>query len=137
MRGTTLSCNEGRLRPGINRKIKGSSRPNSSPGGMIFLARSDGKILLQRRSPNNKIFPNCWDSSSSFHVTFGESYEQAARRELREETAVSALFEYLGKFWCHVPPRTRSWHCSPARAMTRSDSIKRNHLTHHSTQETK
>jgi len=72
--------------------------------GMIFLARSDGKILLQRRSSSNKIFPNCWDSSSSFHVTFGESYEQAARRELREETGVSALFEYLGKFSYHVPP---------------------------------
>ncbi len=71
---------------------------------MIFLARSDGKILLQRRSSSNKIFPYCWDSSSSFHVTFGESYEQAARRELREETGVSALVDYLGKFSYHVPP---------------------------------
>ncbi len=74
------------------------------PAGMIFLARSDGKILLQRRSSSNKIFPYCWDSSSSFHVTFGESYEQAARRELREETGVSALVDYLGKFSYHVPP---------------------------------
>ena len=72
--------------------------------GMIFLMRSDGKILLQRRSPSNATFPGCWDSSSSFHVTFGESYEEAARRELKEETGVSAALTYLGKFTYHVPP---------------------------------
>jgi isopentenyldiphosphate isomerase len=71
--------------------------------GMIFLVRSDGKILLQRRSPSST-FPGCWDSSSSFHVTFGETYEQAARRELKEETGVSATLTYLGKFTYHVPP---------------------------------
>jgi len=72
--------------------------------GMIFLVRSDGKVLLQRRSPSNATFPGCWDSSSSFHVTFGESYEQAARRELKEETGVLASLTYLGKFAYHVPP---------------------------------
>jgi isopentenyldiphosphate isomerase len=71
---------------------------------MIFLARSDRKIILQRRSSSNKIFPNCWDSSSSFHVTFGESYEQAAKRELKEETGVSTVLAYVGKFLYHVPP---------------------------------
>jgi len=72
--------------------------------GMIFLVRSDGQILLQRRSPSNPTFPACWDSSSSFHVTFGESYEQAARRELKEETGVAAPLTFLGKFAYHVPP---------------------------------
>ncbi len=72
--------------------------------GMIFLIRSDGKILLQLRSPSSATFPGRWDSSSSFHVTFGESYEQAARRELKEETGVSASLTYLGKFAYHVRP---------------------------------
>lgn len=72
--------------------------------GMIFLHRSDGKIMLQHRSPDKIPFPDCWDSSSSFHVTFGESYEQAARRELREETGISARPIYLAKFSYHVPP---------------------------------
>src|SRR3989475_11606050 len=71
--------------------------------GMIFLIRSDGKILLQRRSPSNATFPGGWDSSSSFHVTFGESYEQAARRELKEEAGGSATLTYLGKLWHHGP----------------------------------
>jgi isopentenyldiphosphate isomerase len=93
--GITLSCDKGRFRSWINREIKGSSGPNSSPVC---------KILLQRRSSSNKIFSNCWDSSSSFHVTFGESYEEAARRELKEETGLSVPLKYLGKFSYHVPP---------------------------------
>src|SRR5437016_11399658 len=54
--------------------------------------------------PVMRLFPGCWDSSSSFHVTFGESYEEAARGELKEETGVSAALTYLGKFMYHVPP---------------------------------
>ena len=72
--------------------------------GMIFLIRSNGKILLQHRSSTRSTFPDCWDSSSAFHVKFGESYEQAARRELKEETGISAQPTYLGKFSYHVPP---------------------------------
>ncbi|HKI76276.1 MAG TPA: NUDIX domain-containing protein, partial [Candidatus Bathyarchaeia archaeon] len=68
------------------------------------MIRSDGKILLQLRSPSSATFPGRWDSSSSFHVTFGESYEQAARRELKEEARVSASLTYLGKFAYHIPP---------------------------------
>jgi isopentenyldiphosphate isomerase len=71
---------------------------------MTFLLRSDGKIMLQHRSPEKTPFPDCWDSSSSFHVKFGESYEQAARRELREETGISAQPAYAGKVSYHIPP---------------------------------
>src|SRR5256886_12319863 len=76
---------------------------------MIFLARFDGRILLQHRSPNKTIFPGCWDSSSSFHVTFGESYEQAARRELKEEAGVSAPSRTSESSHAISHPRTRSW----------------------------
>jgi isopentenyldiphosphate isomerase len=71
---------------------------------MIFLIRSDGKILLQHRSLTRTTFPGRLDSSSSFHVAFGETYEQAAARELKEETGVVAQPMYLGKFSYHVPP---------------------------------
>jgi len=66
--------------------------------GIVFLVRSDGKVLLQHRSPLKQIFPNRFDSSCSYHVTFGESYEEAAVRELREETGISASVVFLGKF---------------------------------------
>ena len=98
--------------------------------GMIFVIRSDGRILLQHRSPSKTIFPDCWDSSSSFHVTFGETYEQAARRELKEETGISAQLTISH-------PRTRSSQYSPAKVMILSRLIHQNPLARHSTQKTK
>ena len=71
---------------------------------MTFLIRSDGKILIQYRNKEKETYPDCYDASSSFHVTFGESYEEAARRELGEETGVDAPLEYLTKFTHHDPP---------------------------------
>ncbi len=75
--------------------------------GIVFLVRSDGKVLIQQRSPRKKIFPNRFDSSVAFHVTYGESYERAATRELREETGVLALVRYLRKFSHQDPPENQ------------------------------
>lgn len=72
--------------------------------GMVFLVRGDGKILITRRSPLKDTFPNAYDSSCAFHVSFGESYEEAARRELFEETGIHGSPEYIGKFSFHEPP---------------------------------
>ena len=72
--------------------------------GMIFLVRSDGRILIQRRNTAREPYPDSYDSSCSFHVTFGETYEAAAKRELKEETGVSAPLTYLGKFTHNDPP---------------------------------
>jgi len=72
--------------------------------GIVFLRRSDGRILVQHRSPSKRIFPDRYDCSAAFHVTFGESYEEAAVRELHEETGVTAPVRWLGKFTHHDPP---------------------------------
>jgi len=75
--------------------------------GIVFLARSDGKILLQHRSPRKSMFPDCFECSCAFHITFGESYDQAAARELVEEIGISALLMYLGKFSHRDPPENQ------------------------------
>jgi isopentenyl-diphosphate delta-isomerase type 1 len=72
--------------------------------GMVFLSRSDGKILIQHRSESKETFPGCYDASVTFHVTYGETYDAAALRELREEAGVSAPLTFLGKFTHHDPP---------------------------------
>lgn len=72
--------------------------------GVVFLERSDGRILIQHRSSRKSIFPDCYDTSAAFHVKFGESYLEAARRESREEMGVTAELKFLGKFIHHDPP---------------------------------
>ena len=72
--------------------------------GVVFLKRADGRVLIQHRSPSKRIFPDCYECSAAFHVTYGEKYEQAAVRELTEETGVSAPLRWIGKFTHHDPP---------------------------------
>ena len=72
--------------------------------GIVFLERPNGTILVQHRSPAKRIFPDLDDASAAFHVTFGESYAQAAHRELLEETGVSARLRFVDKFVHHDPP---------------------------------
>lgn len=54
----------------------------------ILIFRSSGKLLLQRRGKNKK-YPLCYDYSAAGHVLSGESFFQAARRELQEELGIS------------------------------------------------
>lgn len=63
---------------------------------------SKGQLLVQKRSPNKKIFPNCWDNSAAGHVDAGETYEQAAVRELQEEIGITlpeAHLEFVGSYY--------------------------------------
>ncbi|MCD6522333.1 MAG: NUDIX domain-containing protein [Candidatus Diapherotrites archaeon] len=63
--------------------------------GVHVLLFNKEKILLQRRSNTKDTFPGCWDFSISEHVKPGESYEQAARRGLREELGINANLEEI------------------------------------------
>lgn len=51
----------------------------------ILVHDARGRLLLQKRSMTKDTFPGCWDSSCSGHVDAGETYVEAARRELGEE----------------------------------------------------
>lgn len=46
------------------------------------------------------LYPGLYACSASGHVEYGESYEEAARRELREELGVNAQLKWVGKFKC-------------------------------------
>jgi len=51
----------------------------------ILVFNSRGEIFLQKRSMKKDRQPGVWDSSCSGHVDSGETYHQAALRELGEE----------------------------------------------------
>ena len=50
----------------------------------------DGRLMLGHRHPERRCYPDRWDLFGG-HVEPGESPEQAARRECREEIAVGVL----------------------------------------------
>ena len=55
----------------------------------IMIFTSDNKIIVPKRSANRRVFPNCYDCSVGGHVASGESYEQAAYREVEEELGIT------------------------------------------------
>ncbi len=48
-------------------------------------------MLLQRRSPSVKLYPNCWDQAAGGHVDQGFTYESTAANELAEELGLHDL----------------------------------------------
>lgn len=73
-----------------------STEPSATPlrcaGALIV--DDDGRIFVQRRSPDRRLFPNSWDIVGG-HVQPGESLETALAREIHEETGW-VLFQILG-----------------------------------------
>lgn len=57
----------------------------------ILVVDSRDRIFLQKRSPDKDIQPGKWDTSVGGHLNAGENYDQAARRELREELGISGV----------------------------------------------
>ena len=44
-----------------------------------------GRLLVQKRTPNKNSWPGCWDVSAAGGVDAGETSRQGAEREFREE----------------------------------------------------
>jgi len=66
----------------------------------VFVFNSKGELLLQKRSMKKKIFPGRWCASCSGHVSAGQTYEEAAVRELEEEIGVSVEnLKFVAKFF--------------------------------------
>lgn len=54
-------------------------------GVHVLVINSKGEVLLQKRSEKKDYYPGYYDSSVGAQVLSGESYEQAAKRETKEE----------------------------------------------------
>ncbi len=56
----------------------------------VSVEDEDSNILLQKRLDTKRSYPGCWDTSAGGNIAYGESYEAAAKRELREEAGIEA-----------------------------------------------
>ena len=63
----------------------------------IVLTNSKNEILLQKRSQQKDIEPGKWTCTASGHVTYPNTYEETAQRELQEELGIEAPLTYVTK----------------------------------------
>ena len=57
----------------------------------LHVFNAEGELYLQKRSMNKDIQPGKWDTAVGGHVDYGESVEDALRREAREELGIQGF----------------------------------------------
>lgn len=73
----------------------------------MLIFNAGGELLLQQRSIWKDRNPGRWDSSAAGHVDSGETYLEAARRELQEELGIEAPhLESIGRL---TPCEQNGW----------------------------
>jgi len=63
----------------------------------IFILDDDKKLLITKRSSQKESFPNRYDLAACGNVKAGESYEDAAKREVIEELSIECDLKFLDK----------------------------------------
>ena len=84
----------------------------------LFVFNESGEIYVQRRSENKDMHPSKLDSSAAGHVDPGESYMDAAIRELDEELSLRDPVEEILSVIAR--PETDNEHVKLFRVHTRS-----------------
>lgn len=71
----------------------------------VLIFNSKGEMALQLRAKTVKFCPGYWCTAAGGHVRSGESYEQAAARELYEELGIKARLKFFAKDIYYSPER--------------------------------
>jgi len=65
----------------------------------VLLFNEAGEMALQLRSKTKSFCPSHWSTAVGGHVQSGESYEQAALREMKEEIGIILPLNFAFKDW--------------------------------------
>jgi len=89
----------------------------------VLIRHRDGEFLLMIRDPGKDTYPGCLEASAGGSALAGETSEEAARREMLEETGLTAdKLERLGMF---MRPKSHSViYAYLARVNCRKDAIR-------------
>lgn len=68
-------------------------------GFSVFVFNKKGKVLLQKRGQQKKLWPGAWSNTCCSHPRPGESSLQAGERRLKEELGFTCKLKYLDKFY--------------------------------------
>lgn len=61
----------------------------------LHIFNEAGDLYLQKRSMNKDIQPGKWDTAVGGHIDYGETVEEALRREVREELGITGFVPQL------------------------------------------
>ena len=63
----------------------------------VLVFNNKGELLLQKIPKEKSFCPQCWTTSAGGHVKKNEEYEEAAKREVKEELGISLELEFFSK----------------------------------------
>jgi len=69
----------------------------------VFLFDNEGRVLLQQRSEQKRLWPGFWSNGCCSHPRRGEKMDEAAIRRIREELNLKTELSYLFKFQYQEP----------------------------------
>ncbi len=65
---------------------------------LIIPLTPEGKLILCKRAKDKYPYPNMWCCAVGGKVLVGETYEQAARREMKEEVGLTVDLQFVASF---------------------------------------
>jgi 8-oxo-dGTP pyrophosphatase MutT (NUDIX family) len=81
-------------------RVRAENLPHSATG--VLVRRSDGRVLVHRRSPGKDLWPGLLDVACGGVLVAGEDPDAGARRELAEEVGIddpTVDLRPLGRRW--------------------------------------
>ncbi len=64
---------------------------------VVFVFNTKKELFVQLRSSSKDRYPGYYESSVGGHVEIGETYEEAAKREMSEELGISEELKFICK----------------------------------------